>query len=175
MICGLAKGSVPMRSGPTITTTAVFRAGGAATTLALPPARELAEPLSILTGTGRNLDPEARSRPANFSAMRFRFMCVLAVAGAFFAGCGGGGGNGGEVTRTDLIAWLEGESGNDPEQAKCVADKMLDAGLTQAELREFVVLDADVSKEDYEEPSQIDVYTQASLDCVLSQTSDALR
>lgn len=95
----------------------------------------------------------------------------------WLAACGGGADDD-DVTRGDVERWLVTEGGNTQEEAECIADAMLAAGLDQGELRQFVRLDAEMSEEEFEaqEPTRMDVYTDAAIECtgVLDEVEEAI-
>jgi hypothetical protein len=71
------------------------------------------------------------------------------------------GGEEAHVTKSDLQEWLEeGNSDNEAADPRCVLDPMWDAGLSDAELREFIDL-----RTTGEMPSKIAVYAEVRDAC----------
>lgn len=92
---------------------------------------------------------------------------LLAAAAYLFTTSRDDAGDGGEVTRTDLVAWLqetEMVGPYDKREAECIADKMYEDGLTAHEAQEFL--------DENEEPEALDVYTDAAFECTIEALAE---
>jgi len=94
-----------------------------------------------------------------------RFVVLAALV---LAACGGGDG---QTDQERLVDLLQSPDTADlaPDTAECVAEHMIDAGITDAEIAEL----ADYSEGDTQ-PAALDFYTAARLDCVSDEIDTPL-